>query len=83
MWLAEAHSREAWNHTAGLMAMIANCHRDPKKGRAYRATFFHPFARRQDKGLLVTKENIGLMKEAFLNSGFKKRNKPQEKDGAR
>lgn len=83
MWLGEAHSREAWNHTAALMALIANCHRDPKKGRAFRATDFHPSARREDKGLLVTKENIGLMKDAF-NKGFKKRSsKTERKDGAR
>ena len=31
--MAEGRSRERWNHTAAILAMQANCHRDPKKRR--------------------------------------------------
>lgn len=45
MWMAEARSREAWNHTAQIMALTANVHRDPKSP-VVQPSAFHPFARR-------------------------------------
>jgi hypothetical protein len=42
--MAEGRQREAWNHTAALMALLANCHRDPKRSRAFRPDDFHPMA---------------------------------------
>jgi len=31
--MIEAAVEERWNHTASVLAMLANCHSDPKKGR--------------------------------------------------
>jgi hypothetical protein len=33
--MASARNRAEWQRTATLMALIANCHRDPKKTRAF------------------------------------------------
>ncbi len=40
--MAHARQRDAWNHTATLLAMLANVNRDPKKGRAFKPADFHP-----------------------------------------
>jgi hypothetical protein len=42
VWLAEARQRDQWNHTASVMALIANVNRDPKKGRPAKPDDFHP-----------------------------------------
>lgn len=42
--MAEATIRERWNHTAALMALLANCHRDPRRQRAFTPADFHPQA---------------------------------------
>ncbi len=31
VWMAEAHRKEAWQHTSTIIATLANIHRDPKK----------------------------------------------------
>lgn len=43
--MADAASRDRWNHTASLLALITNCHRDPKKARAARPKDFHPHSK--------------------------------------
>lgn len=52
--MAEGRSRAAWGHTSAVLAMLANCHRDPKKTRPYRAAQFNPHAdggvRRKGRG---------------------------------
>ena len=40
--MAQARQQDNWNHTAALLAMLANANRDPKKGRAFKPTDFHP-----------------------------------------
>jgi hypothetical protein len=40
--MAEARSQERWNHTAALLALIANCHRDPHRRKAYEPADFLP-----------------------------------------
>ena len=42
MWVAEARQRDLWNHTASVMALIANVNRDPKKSRPAKPNDFHP-----------------------------------------
>lgn len=42
--MADGRSRELWNHTSAVLAMVANIHRDPKKGRPLRPADFHPLA---------------------------------------
>lgn len=42
--MAEAKSRDNWAHTSALLAMTANCNRDPKKTRPFSPTDFDPHA---------------------------------------
>ena len=54
-----------------LMVLIFNANRDPKKGRAARLSDFNPYLRADRHAIVVTKENVGLMREAF-EKGFGK-----------
>jgi len=40
--MAQARQEDNWNHTAALLAMLANVNRDPKKGRSFKPADFHP-----------------------------------------
>jgi len=40
--MAQARQEDHWNHTAALMALLANVNRDPKRGRAFKPADFHP-----------------------------------------
>ena len=40
--MAQARQEDNWNHTAALMALLANANRDPKRGRAFKPADFHP-----------------------------------------
>ncbi|MEW6249199.1 MAG: hypothetical protein AB1716_01005 [Planctomycetota bacterium] len=61
--MAEARAKEAWGRTSALMALLANCHRDPKKSRPSRPADFDPFARRKR----VPKVNVSILKEIFID----------------
>jgi hypothetical protein len=63
--MAEAKSRQAWNHTSAILAMLANVHRDAKKTRALRPADFHPH-RRHDKPT-ITKVGINVLKQVFVD----------------
>lgn len=39
--------KASWQQTASLMALTANCHRDPKKSKAYKPDDFNPFAEKK------------------------------------
>jgi hypothetical protein len=69
--MAEARSRGQWARASALMALIANCHRDPKKSRSFKPADFDPYLARKADRLVVDKENIGLLKHAFLDKGAK------------
>jgi hypothetical protein len=40
--MAQARERAHWQRTAAVLALIANCHRDPKRRRAYAPADFLP-----------------------------------------
>jgi hypothetical protein len=40
--MVDAKVRSEWGQTASIMALIANCNRDPKKRRAFEARDFMP-----------------------------------------
>jgi len=48
--MADAHLDERWSHTASLMALIANIHRDPKKGKRFTPDDFNPRPRKVGGG---------------------------------
>jgi hypothetical protein len=64
--MAEGHGRDRWGRLSVLLALTANCHRDPKKGRAYRPEDFDPTGRQPGRVTRVTHENIGQLKQAFM-----------------
>lgn len=60
--MAEARSQDAWSHTSSVMALIANCHRDPKKGRAFKPADFSPFAPVEKK----LKAPVSVLRDIFV-----------------
>jgi hypothetical protein len=43
-WLAEARQRDAWQHTAQVLCLAANCHRNPKeRSSPFEPWEFNPF----------------------------------------
>lgn len=64
--MAEARCRERWNHTAALMALIANCHREPrKKPTPYKPADFHPYPK--DPTPSPAKASIQVLKAIFVD----------------
>lgn len=63
--MAEANSRERWAHTSAVLALVANAHRDPKKGRAFTPADFNPHFR--NKELVVAKVGIAVLKQVFVD----------------
>ena len=61
-------TREAWNHTASVLCLLANVNRDPKKRpKAFQPADFHPYGGpRQKQGVPLTRKNIGLLKKIFV-----------------
>lgn len=64
--MTQGRQRDEWNHTATLLAMIANINRDPKKGRAARPTDFHPMPDGKRKAPAPIKGNITMLKSVFV-----------------
>jgi len=64
--MAEGHGRDEWGRTALLCALVANAHRDPKKGRAFKVADFDPYGREPGEVIEVNRENIGTLKQAFV-----------------
>ncbi len=44
--MAEAKAKDEWSRMSALLALLANCHRDPKKTRSFKPADFDPFAKR-------------------------------------
>ncbi|HUS46160.1 MAG TPA: hypothetical protein VM219_09055 [Phycisphaerae bacterium] len=80
--MAEGCSRERWNHTASLMAHLANISPFRKKGRTLQPKDFHPFQTgRRKGGLRLTKENIGILKQVFVRSKAASNRRGKKGDG--
>jgi hypothetical protein len=73
-WLAESRQRDQWNHTASLMALIANVNRDPKKGRLARPEDFHPLRNHRASTPTPTQHppiaDISILKSVFVDRSF-------------
>lgn len=63
--MAEGASRERWNHTASLMALLANCHRNPKHSRLLKPTDFHPHPHAPTP-ISRPKAEITVLKQVFV-----------------
>ena len=79
--MTEGKGKETWNHTASIMAIIANANRDSKKQkRPFSADDFNPYAikkrkKEEDSG----KAGFAMLKEVFCGGQPKvKLTKPEE-----
>jgi hypothetical protein len=67
--MAEGKSREAWNHTAAVLAMLANTHRDPKRSRAVKPRDLHPLlkGRRPQRRSEQPRVGVEALKAVFVD----------------
>jgi len=64
--MADAKRRDGWSHTAALLAMTANVHRDKrKKVQPFVPADFHPLAPRRKAPL--PKVGLGVLKQVFVD----------------
>lgn len=65
--MARGRMRRQWDQTAAVLALIANCHRDPKKrGSPYRPEEFNPFAEDAGRGgMKLTASNLNALRGFF------------------
>jgi hypothetical protein len=68
--MGEGRTRETWNHTAALLAMLANAHHDPKKKpQPFKPADFHPFGKRQsESSSMKLKAPITVLKTVFVRA---------------
>jgi hypothetical protein len=60
--MAEGRQRDAWERHSVLLCLLANVNRQAKK-RPFKPEHFNPFAKRdKDNDVVITKENIYMLK---------------------
>ena len=69
--MSESRCRFAWSQTSSVLAMLANVNRDPKKSKPFMPADFDPYSARRHRSnaVVVTKDNIEAMRNAFLGKG--------------
>jgi hypothetical protein len=66
--MAEARSKDNWHHTAAMLALLANAHRDPKKTGPFKPDDFNPFANKEEPiRLKDNQEAFALLKHVFVD----------------
>ncbi|NLW83533.1 MAG: hypothetical protein GXY41_03865 [Phycisphaerae bacterium] len=65
--MAEGKSKDAWQHTSALLALIANVNRDPKRTKPFKPSDFNPMQNNTSRpdAVVVDKENVSLLKALF------------------
>ena len=66
--MAEGRGRFLWEAVSTLLALTANVNRASKSAKVFKPRDFNPY-HHSDTVIEVTKENIGLMRQAFANKG--------------
>lgn len=66
--MADGRMRERWSHTASLMALLANVHRDPRKGKRFTPADFDPFARGSKRKPPAMPADITVLRDVFCGS---------------
>ncbi|MCG3128257.1 MAG: hypothetical protein CHACPFDD_03134 [Phycisphaerae bacterium] len=61
--MADGRSRDEWSRMSALMALTANCHRDPKRSRALKPKDFDPFAR----SIPPLRVGVDVPKDVFIH----------------
>ncbi|MGC1272618.1 MAG: hypothetical protein WBC44_02835 [Planctomycetaceae bacterium] len=65
--MADAKQTDYWNHTAAVLALLANVHRDPKKGKAFKPADFHPALKRSPPtSSPAPKVDVSILKTVFV-----------------
>jgi len=64
--MAEAKSKDNWAHTSATLAMLANCHRDPKKVKVFKPQEFDPHLMAEKKKPVIRKKDLGILKTIFV-----------------
>jgi hypothetical protein len=65
-----ARRQDQWSHTAAVMALVANVHRNPKKrARPFSPAEFHPLVERKTppEGARTVKTGVGILKRVFVD----------------
>jgi hypothetical protein len=62
--MAEAKSKDNWNHTSAILALIINVNRNPKKQRAVKPRELNPHERKV-KAILRGKD-LRILKDVFV-----------------
>ena len=70
--MAEARSRENWARTSAVLALTANCHRDPKKSKTFTPADFNPHELAGKRRPLVRTKDLGLLKQVFVDKEKKR-----------
>ena len=65
--MAEGRGRFLWEAVSTLLALTANVNRTSKSAKVFKPHDFNPY-HHSNTVIEVTKENIGLMREAFTNN---------------
>lgn len=75
--MAEAKARNDWAHTSCVLAMLANTHRDPKKGRARKPSDFNPFEKgsKTGNGVPLNDGGLDMLKAMFKGKKPRRRRK--------
>jgi len=76
--MAEGRVKDEWARMSALLALLANCHRDPKKTRAFKPGDFDPFAKRPAP-IPIDMDDLKVM---FLGRRFPRTEAPRTEDNS-
>jgi hypothetical protein len=63
--MAEAKSRDNWNHTSSILALIINVNRNPKKQRAVKPNELNPHE--QKVRAILRGKDLRILKDVFVD----------------
>ncbi len=63
--MSESRSRDAWRHTAAVLALIANVNRDPRKNRRFKPEDFNPHE--QKPKTVIKGKGLRILRDIFVN----------------
>lgn len=63
--MAEGMGQERWSRTAMVCALLANIHRDPKRGRPFKPDDFNPYARGRTVREVATSDDLAALRRAL------------------
>jgi len=68
MQMAEGKAKDKWQHTSVILALLANCHRDPKKTKPFKPADFDPFAQGKTDTIAIDETNIHQLRRYFTGA---------------